>query len=58
MTYPNNPYHQYRKTQAETAAPGELVVLLYRGLNKFLGKARTAMAAIVPVSAPPRTSLT
>src|SRR5262245_47469769 len=34
------PYHQYQRTQAETASPGELVVMLYKGAIKFLGSAR------------------
>jgi flagellar protein FliS len=34
-----NAYQSYRQTQAETAAPGELVVMLYRGAARFAGSA-------------------
>jgi flagellar secretion chaperone FliS len=40
-----NPYVQYRQAQAETAEPGELVVLMYRGAIKFLQRSLTAMQA-------------
>lgn len=38
-----NAYQVYRQTQAQTAAPGELVVMLYRGAVRFVN---TAIAAI------------
>jgi flagellar secretion chaperone FliS len=31
-----NGYNVYRQTQAQTAAPGELVVMLYRGAARFV----------------------
>ena len=31
-----NAYNVYRQTQAQTAAPGELVVMLYRGAARFV----------------------
>lgn len=31
-----NAYNVYRQTQAQTAAPGELVVMLYRGALRFV----------------------
>jgi flagellar secretion chaperone FliS len=31
-----NAYQAYRQTQAHTAAPGELVVMLYRGAVRFV----------------------
>ena len=31
-----NAYQVYRQTQAQTAAPGELVVMLYRGAVRFV----------------------
>jgi len=34
-----NVYQVYRQTQTQTAAPGELVLLLYRGAVRFLGTA-------------------
>ncbi len=34
-----NAYQAYRQTQTETAAPGELVVMLYRGAARFVGSA-------------------
>ena len=33
-------YQQYQRTQTETASPGELVVMMYKGAIKFLGSAR------------------
>lgn len=39
----NNPYLQYRRAQAETAEPGELVVMLYRGAINFLQRALLAL---------------
>jgi flagellar protein FliS len=38
-----NGYHAYRQTQAQTAAPGELVVMLYRGAVRFASAAADAM---------------
>ena len=32
-----NAYQVYRQTQAQTAAPGELVVMLYQGAIRFVG---------------------
>ena len=40
-----NAYQAYRQTQAETAAPGELVVMLYLGAARFVGSAVEAMDA-------------
>ena len=40
-----NAYQSYRQTQAETAAPGELVVMLYRGAARFVGSAVEAIEA-------------
>ena len=34
-----NAYNVYRQTQAQTAAPGELVVMLYRGAARFVASA-------------------
>jgi flagellar protein FliS len=34
-----NAYQVYRQTQAQTAAPGELVVMLYRGAVRFVSSA-------------------
>jgi flagellar protein FliS len=38
-----NAYQAYRQTQTETAAPGELVVMLYRGAARFAGSAADAI---------------
>ncbi|HEY3060876.1 MAG TPA: flagellar export chaperone FliS [Chloroflexota bacterium] len=38
-----NAYQVYRQTQAQTAAPGELVVMLYRGAVRFVSTAITAI---------------
>jgi flagellar protein FliS len=35
--------HRYRTTQVKTCSPGELLVLLYDGLFRFLGEAKAAM---------------
>ena len=35
----NNPYQQYKQTEIATADQGRLVVMLYDGAIKFLGKA-------------------
>jgi flagellar protein FliS len=40
-----NAYQLYRQTQATTAAPGELVVMLYRGAARFVGSAVEAIEA-------------
>lgn len=36
-------YQQYLKVHAETAGPGELLLMLYGGLVRYLLKARAAM---------------
>ncbi len=36
-------YEAYRRAQVETATAGELVLLLYSGLLRFLGQARSAL---------------
>jgi flagellar protein FliS len=38
-----NGYQAYRQTQAQTAAPGELVVMLYRGAVRFVSAAVEAI---------------
>jgi flagellar secretion chaperone FliS len=38
-----NGYQVYRQTQAQTAAPGELVVMLYRGAVRFVTSAIEAI---------------
>jgi flagellar protein FliS len=38
-----NAYQVYRQTQTQTAAPGELVLMLYRGAVRFLGMAIDAI---------------
>jgi flagellar protein FliS len=38
-----NGYQAYRQTQAQTAAPGELVVMLYRGAVRFVSSAIEAI---------------
>ena len=38
-----NASHVYRQTQAQTAAPGELVVMLYRGAVRFVSSAIEAI---------------
>jgi flagellar secretion chaperone FliS len=38
-----NAYQVYRQTQTQTAAPGELVLLLYRGAVRFVTAAIEAM---------------
>jgi flagellar protein FliS len=40
-----NGYQAYRQTQAQTAAPGELVVMLYRGAARFVSTAIEAIEA-------------
>jgi flagellar protein FliS len=37
--------NKYRQTQADTATSGELVVMLYDGIVRFVGEAMTAMEA-------------
>jgi flagellar secretion chaperone FliS len=34
-----NAYQTYRQTQAQTAAPGELILMLYRGATRFVARA-------------------
>ena len=38
-----NPYQQYQRTQAETASPGELIVMMYNGAIRFLTVAKQRM---------------
>ena len=38
-------FEQYQRVQTQTASPGQLVVLLYQGCVRFIGRARAAMAA-------------
>src|SRR6266851_8959809 len=40
-----NAYQVYRQTQAQTAAPGELVVMLYQGALRFVTSAIEAIEA-------------
>ena len=40
-----NAYNTYRQTQAQTAAPGELIVMLYRGAARFVASAIEAIEA-------------
>ena len=40
-----NAYNTYRQTQAQTAAPGELIVMLYRGAARFVARAIEAIEA-------------
>ena len=40
-----NAYNTYRQTQAQTAAPGELIVMLYRGAARFVSAAIEAIEA-------------
>lgn len=40
----NDPYSSYRRTQIETATPGQLVVLLYQGAVRLLSSADAALA--------------
>lgn len=37
------PYQQYQRTQAQTASPGELIVMMYKGAIRFLAAARQSM---------------
>ena len=39
----NSPYHQYKKTQIDTANQGKLIVMLYDGAIKFINIAIEAM---------------
>lgn len=39
--YPNASLDSYRQISLETAPPGELVLMLYDGLIRFLGQARS-----------------
>lgn len=36
-------YQQYQRVQTETASPGDLVLMLYRGALRFLTRAETAL---------------
>lgn len=38
-----NPYAQYHKNQVETADQGKLLLMLYEGALRFLGRARRAL---------------
>ncbi len=38
-----NPYTQYRKIQVETSGPGELLLMLYDGALRFLGRGMKAL---------------
>lgn len=40
-----NPFIQYRQTQAQTASPAQLVVMLYEGLARFCTAAEVAARA-------------
>ena len=40
---PVNGYQQYQRVQTETASPGDLVVMLYRGALRFGAKAELAL---------------
>jgi flagellar protein FliS len=40
----SNPYQQYRKTQAETARPQDLVLMLYDGAVKNLNLSKSHMS--------------
>jgi len=39
----NNPYQTYHNTQAMTASPGELTLMLYNGAIRFLKQTKQAM---------------
>jgi len=39
----NNPYQTYSNTQAMTATPGELTLMLYNGAIRFLKQAKSAI---------------
>jgi flagellar protein FliS len=39
----NNPYQSYSNTQAMTATPGELTLMLYNGAVRFLKMAKAAI---------------
>jgi flagellar protein FliS len=43
MAMLNNPYQTYHTTQAMTASPGELTLMLYNGAIRFLKLAKQAM---------------
>ena len=42
--YSRNAANRYRSIQVKTAAPGKVLVMLYDGLIRFLGEAKTAIA--------------
>jgi len=39
----NNPYKAYQQNQVETASQEELLLMLYRGALRFLGRAKKAL---------------
>jgi flagellar protein FliS len=39
----NNPYQAYQQNQVNTAMPGELTLMLYNGMIKFLKQAKIAV---------------
>jgi flagellar secretion chaperone FliS len=41
MTQRNNPWQSYRKVAAQTASPGQLVLMLYDGAIRFLERSLT-----------------
>lgn len=41
--YSRNAANRYRSIQVKTAAPGKVLVMLYDGLIRFLGEAKTAI---------------
>ncbi|MCL5958016.1 MAG: flagellar export chaperone FliS [Chloroflexi bacterium] len=49
--YPTDGYQQYKTMQTQTADRGELVVMLYQGAIKFLGRASAALEAGQPEEA-------
>jgi flagellar protein FliS len=44
MRYRTSPWHSYQKVAAQTASPGQLVLMLYDGAIRFLEKALTGFA--------------
>ena len=46
-----NAYNAYRETQTQTADPGELVVMLYKGAARFLASAKVmALLTVLAVT--------
>lgn len=39
----NNPYQTYKQNSVETASPGELTLMLYKGVIKFIRLAKNAI---------------